>query len=152
MKQDQQPDARFTTMVDLYGIPMDFPKLDFCRAPLDPEERVRCLEEALLDDMERRFPQVHARQRLIPYIQLHEFEALLFADIGKFGEVLTPRDSRPCNRLNLHVGDVILHGPFDRPDAQAQRIRRYPEARGGKPSWQLRGEEGRRRDNCPRSV
>jgi hypothetical protein len=76
MKQDQGRDARFTTMVDLYRLPTDFPGYDECRKGADPFVRVRCLEEKLRDDV--------GDYRFIPYIQLHEFEALLFADVNAF--------------------------------------------------------------------
>jgi len=76
MKQDQNPDAWFTTMVDLYALPPDFPDYDICRRYSDPIQRVECLEERLGQDLSHR--------RFIPYIQLHEFEALLFAEPKRF--------------------------------------------------------------------
>lgn len=71
MKQDQQPDAWFTTMIDLYALPDDFPGFEDCARRGNPTERVECLEERLAQDL--------AHRRFIPYIQLHEFEALLFS-------------------------------------------------------------------------
>jgi hypothetical protein len=76
MKQDQGKDARFTTMVDLYQLPDDFPGYKECRGHGDPLLRVRCLEKKLLDDV--------SDYRFVPYIQLHEFEALLFSDVNAF--------------------------------------------------------------------
>ncbi len=69
-------DAVFTTMFDLYALPRDFPGFDEAARLADPYARVRHLEQALRDDLGQR--------RLIPYIQLHEFEALLFSDPEKF--------------------------------------------------------------------
>jgi hypothetical protein len=68
--------AAFTTMLDLYGLPADFPGLPDVVRLQDPYARVLHVENALaaaIDD-----------SRLIPYIQLHEFEALLFSDPAKF--------------------------------------------------------------------
>ena len=65
MRQDQAANVRFTTMVDLYRLPPDFPGWDNCNKRTDPFARVRCLEEALGDDV--------GDQRFVPYIQLHEF-------------------------------------------------------------------------------
>jgi Domain of unknown function (DUF4276) len=76
MKQDQREDAWFSTMVDLYRMPPDFPGWERSRTIPDPVERVSFLEKEFLSAMEHR--------RFVPYIQLHEFEALLFADPGKF--------------------------------------------------------------------
>lgn len=71
MKQDKNPDVRFTTMFDLYRLPEDFPGYDEASSVADPYERVGVLENALSQDV--------SDHRFIPYIQLHEFEALLFA-------------------------------------------------------------------------
>jgi Domain of unknown function (DUF4276) len=79
MKQDRGSDARFTTMVDLYRLPDDFPGNDECRRRGDPFLRVRCLEENLQGDIND--------YRFVPYIQLHEFEALLFSDVSAIGNV-----------------------------------------------------------------
>ena len=84
MKQDQNPDAWFTTMVDLYRLPTDFPGYAACQAIPEPRRRVECLEGHLARDVTERFPDDTGQQRFIPYIQLHEFEALLFSDAAKF--------------------------------------------------------------------
>ena len=68
--------AVFTTMFDLYALPEDFPGFAEARRLNDPYERVASLEAALSADV--------GGHRLIPYLQLHEFEALLFSDPAKF--------------------------------------------------------------------
>lgn len=51
MIEDQNSDARFTTMFDLYRLPTDFPNYkDAARIP-DPYRRVTALEEALGEDI-----------------------------------------------------------------------------------------------------
>ena len=76
--QDRNADARFTTMFDLYALPEDFPGYEAAMREMDPYVRVGHLEDALRDDISDR--------RFVPYIQLHEFEALLFADPTKLNE------------------------------------------------------------------
>lgn len=76
MKQDGAPDSWFTTMIDLYALPSEFPGLEESRHQIDPYVRVSSLENRFGEDIS--YP------RFIPYIQLHEFEALLFADPDKF--------------------------------------------------------------------
>ena len=76
MKED--PTAWFTTMVDLYALPADFPRRLEAAEIKDPHERVEFLEAAwkasvCTDDL----------WRFIPYIQLHEFEALLLVEPQK---------------------------------------------------------------------
>lgn len=72
LKQDDHPECRFTTMFDLYALPEDFPGFGEATRLSDPYARVRRLEESMADDI--------ADSRFIPYIQLHEFEALILAD------------------------------------------------------------------------
>lgn len=71
LKSDNHAEARFTSMFDLYRLPDDFPGYDTARICTDPYEKVRILEEALGEEIGDR--------RFVPYIQLHEFETLLFA-------------------------------------------------------------------------
>ena len=78
MREDQNADARFTTMFDLYALPGDFPGYEAAGQARDPYARVRRLEDALGEDI--------SDQRFVPYLQLHEFEALLFADPEKLEE------------------------------------------------------------------
>lgn len=69
--EDDNADSWFTTMLDLYRLPEDFPDFDEARRFTDPLARVRQLEEAFGTDI--------AYRRFVPHLQLHEFEALIFA-------------------------------------------------------------------------
>lgn len=73
MKQDSHPEARFTTMVDLYALPPEFPGWSEARKQTIPREKVRVLEAALATEL--------GEPRFLPFIQLHEFEALLYCDL-----------------------------------------------------------------------
>ena len=69
LKEDST--AWHTTLIDLYGLGSGFP--DYAEAKLlAPYERVARLEKA--------FSARINHPRFLPYLQLHEFEALLFAD------------------------------------------------------------------------
>ena len=59
-------------MFDLYALPRDFPGYATAARASSPYERVRILEGFLRDDI--------SDWRFVPYIQLHEFEALLLCD------------------------------------------------------------------------
>jgi hypothetical protein len=76
MKEDQRPDAFFTTMFDLYALPADFPGFAEAGRLSEPLARVAALEESFRQDINH--------QHFIPYIQLHEFEALILSDPSKF--------------------------------------------------------------------
>ena len=71
-REDRNPDARFTTMFDLFRLPNNFPGYEEAKRTPDPYQRVQTLEDALRDDI--------SDWRFVPYIQLHEFEALLLCD------------------------------------------------------------------------
>lgn len=76
MKEDQNSDAYFTTMFDLYALPEDFPAFKQAKQYQSPYEQIIILEAGLAQDIKH--------PRFIPYIQLHEYEALLFSDPAKF--------------------------------------------------------------------
>ena len=86
LKHQKADDVFFSTMIDLYALPKDFPGFSAAE-PLRnrPRDRVDSLETAFAKDV------ADERSRFIPYIQLHEFEALLFADISKFETVYEGR-------------------------------------------------------------
>jgi len=76
-KEDRGNDAYFTTMVDLYALYCDFPGREEAEeVRFDPYMRVSALE--------RSWQEENADDRFIPFIQLHEFEAYLLADVSRF--------------------------------------------------------------------
>ena len=69
MKQERkQSDVFFSTMFDLYALPAEFPGYNEAQKCSDPYEKVGTLEGALGTDI--------GSPRFIPYLQLHEFEAM----------------------------------------------------------------------------
>lgn len=78
-----------TTMFDFYAMPNDWPGR--ARASEMPQGRKGdYVERALLDDLAAFAGEDFRRDLFIPYVQMHEFEALLFTDVGAMGEVLGP--------------------------------------------------------------
>lgn len=75
-------EAYITTMFDFYALPDNFPKYDDAKRYTDPYKKVKLLEDAFKDEVRN--------SRFIPYIQLHEFEGILFSDIFAMDEVLRP--------------------------------------------------------------
>lgn len=72
IREDKDPGCYFTTMFDYYALPEDFPGFSEAQKLSDKYEQVEAIENALRKDI--------SSSRFIPYIQLHEFEALIFAD------------------------------------------------------------------------
>ncbi|OEF97733.1 DUF4276 family protein [Desulfuribacillus alkaliarsenatis] len=108
---ERDTDAWFTTMIDLYGLPKGFPGLntltntqteneqyvdilnssDKSDNNTDPYEIVRYIEDAVAKDMNH--PQ------FIPYIQLHEFEALILTEPLKFSSYFFKKETA-IDKLN----------------------------------------------------
>jgi hypothetical protein len=71
--QYQGPDYRFTTLWDFYGTPDNFPGFATARAAAPGIDRGAIVEANLA---------AHFREaRFLPYVQMHEFEALVLAAI-----------------------------------------------------------------------
>jgi hypothetical protein len=71
--------AVVTTIIDLYGLPKDFPgksATDYPATGTGPQ-KASFLETRLAADINER--------NFIPYLMVHEFEALLFTDPTRFG-------------------------------------------------------------------
>jgi hypothetical protein len=74
------PNAIVTSLIDFYELRTDFPGYAFSQTIIDKNARV--------DYLEQQIASVITDNRFIPYIQLHEFEGLLFADIRGFNYII----------------------------------------------------------------
>ena len=95
----------FTTMFDLYALPNDFHGYSDAKSKANCYETVQLLEEAFSNDINF--------YRFIPYIQLHDFEALVFcgldyllieypdmiSEVESLRRILTGYDNNP-ERIN----------------------------------------------------
>lgn len=68
-----------TTMIDLYRIPSDFPQKYTLAKTHKGMQKVIILEDGFKQDIDR--------ENFLPYLQLHEFEALLFSDVSMFSKL-----------------------------------------------------------------
>jgi len=73
MKEDAHREARFSTMLDLYALPANYPGRQEAERKSKPSDRVLEMENALASEFGDR--------RFIPFLQLHEFEAFLYCDL-----------------------------------------------------------------------
>jgi len=84
----RERDSRTCTMMfDYYALPSDWPGRKTAQE-LSWKYRAEHIEAALLNDLAEHMGSEFHRDRFIPYVQLHEFEAVLFSDVRKFAEVL----------------------------------------------------------------
>jgi hypothetical protein len=84
-----EPDAFVTTFIDYYGLysKYQFPGWDNAHMIADKSNRIQALEQSMLQDID---PSL--QHRFIPYLQLHEFEGLLFNDINIIYSQIPPGD------------------------------------------------------------
>ena len=77
----QEPEAIVTTLIDYYGIPenYNYPGWNEARITPDKSLRMNLLENAMHQSISGNW-----QHRFVPYIQLHEFEGLLFNDVKIF--------------------------------------------------------------------
>lgn len=74
------PTAFFTTMFDYYGLPSDFPGHHEASRATSPANKAGAIEKALLADVAATLGDTWMPKHFVPYVQMHEFESLLFAD------------------------------------------------------------------------
>ncbi|MBI4860478.1 MAG: DUF4276 family protein [Candidatus Riflebacteria bacterium] len=123
--------VRFTTLFDLYRLPDDFPRLEIHLSTADTLRRA--------DDLEQEMGAALSDPRFIPYLQRHEFEALVLASLDSMDTLLDAEDdlegleslreslagsnpediddgeeSAPSKRLADHIPGYVktLHGPL----------------------------------------
>jgi len=91
----QDPGCVTTTIVDYYGLPQDGDGAWPGRreaARLDNARRAEAVEAALLADLEEHFDP----RRFMPFVMMHEFEALLFSDCAAFSRAIGRPELQPA--------------------------------------------------------
>jgi hypothetical protein len=78
----EETDAIVTTLVDYYGLPLNFPSHQESLLITNVYERLSFLEEAISKDIQTILNRPIIN--FIPYLQLHEFEALCFSSFKGF--------------------------------------------------------------------
>jgi hypothetical protein len=102
-----------TTMIDYYGLPGDFPKIQNFQGTAS-RERARALEMALEEYL-------NFGSRFLAYFMVHEFEALLFSQPAILSEVMNVPSS--CFKLQeirdrFSTPEEINDSPETRPSAR----------------------------------
>ncbi|MBR8536636.1 DUF4276 family protein [Carboxylicivirga sediminis] len=145
------PNLIVTTLIDYYGLKKEhgFPKWDEAHTKVDRAERMSILEQGMLEDIDE-----NLRNRFIPYIQLHEFEGLLFSKIEAFDECFEENEFNDYNYLvettNTDNPENINDGATTAPSKRLKRIiKGYKKPLYGS---MIAEEIGLRtiRDKCPR--
>ena len=82
-------DAVVTMLIDFYRIKdsYQFPGWEEAKSLVDSQDKMNGLFQDMLNDMPEEL-----MNRFVPYIQLHEFEGLLFSDISAFRNNFMPAE------------------------------------------------------------
>lgn len=98
----KEHDVYVTTLIDYYGLysKYQFPGWEKSLAVVDKYKRMDLLESAMSQDIEDGI-----RHRFMPYMQLHEFEGLLFNDINIFYEQIPKEELVGINELKQTFRD-----------------------------------------------
>jgi hypothetical protein len=84
----QRQDTYLTLFVDFYGIKKDWPGLQEAKHQTGPNNKANKINNATKEQVESLFGDHGANWRFIPYISMHEFEALLFSEPQILSELL----------------------------------------------------------------
>ncbi len=95
-----------STMMDYYALPADWPgRVDSAAIPWN--QRAAHIEAKVSQEIEKIMGGSFNPKFFIPYVQLHEFEALAFADVEKLASVTAPLSCYSSDDLRQRFQDVL---------------------------------------------
>ena len=90
----QRRDTYLTLFFDFYGLKKDWPGFDDSKQQTTPCNKATKLNIATKKQVTELFKNFDAERRFIPYVSMHEFEALLFSEPLKLAEQLNVSQSK----------------------------------------------------------
>jgi len=90
----QRPDTYLTIFVDYYGLKNDWPGIEEAKHQTMPSAKAGAINSATQNKVNELYGNNDADRRFIPYVAMHEFEALLFSDPEKLAVQLGVSQSR----------------------------------------------------------
>lgn len=109
-----------TTFFDFYGLPEDFPGKAEAKLLSNIEDKRQKVERSLVEQLEHHITR-DAMQRFIPYVQLYEFEGLLFSqptsiasEIGETGLAESFTNIRGQFATPEHINNSSMTAPSKR--------------------------------------
>ncbi|NQS96872.1 MAG: DUF4276 family protein [candidate division Zixibacteria bacterium] len=117
IKQFSATDNYFSSMIDLYKLPRGFPGNAEAQTIRDKFSRISFLEDKLKTDIN------HPRNQFMPYLQLHEFEAILFSKPDAF-KYKYPFDDSKVNELKAEIETFTNPELIDDDNPPSKRIKK----------------------------
>jgi Domain of unknown function (DUF4276) len=84
----QRSDTFLTLFVDYYGIKSDWPGLEESKKQPSSRRKAEIFNRATKDQVNKLFGDYNSDRRFIPYVAMHEFEAILFSEPKKLADQL----------------------------------------------------------------
>jgi len=134
VSQEKGQDVFFTTMIDLYALPKDFPGWGEAeKLRTTPYDRVKELENHFAADVH----DPHGRPtRFIPHVQLHEFETILFcrpqAFSSFFGDCKKQVEQLERISGDFKCPELVDDGETTAPSKRIASV--FPDYLGAKPT------------------
>ena len=114
-----------STMVDFYGMPSNWPGRAHTSTLLTASDRAQAIEDALLKEVLNEMGTNFNPNRFVPYVMMHEFEAMLFSDCGSFASAIgnsTLTDRFQAIRDGFGSPEDIDDSPVKAPSKRIEKI------------------------------
>lgn len=124
----QRSDTYISTMFDYFRIDSKWPGKEIVfekinsGTSLASTEKADILENAMFDKIVEEFATQGAKKRFIPYIEMHEFEALLFSDPQTLANNLGVRLSKIQEALGANGPEDINDDPDKAPSKRLEAL------------------------------
>jgi hypothetical protein len=110
-----------STIFDFYRLPDDFPGYCDAKKCNDPYSKVMFLEKSLQDDVDK------DGVSFLPYLSLHEFEALLFSNIEVIEKHFFDKNIKPLMDAALHYPNPELINEGEQTSPSKRILQCVPE-------------------------
>jgi hypothetical protein len=119
----QRSDTWVTTFVDYYGIRGDWPGYAESKAQTTHVRKAEVMNAATAREVARLFPLGNTTKRFVPYVSMHEIEALYFSDPVILAEKLGINLGRICSILKeCGEPEKINDSPHTAPSKRLQAL------------------------------
>ncbi len=134
-----QGNVLVTTLIDFFKLPTDFPGYS------EDSKRIDDIEEAIVNDF-------NELPNLIPYIQRHEVESLMYSSMDGFEFVMDEQDqlSKAQEIIDMYPNpEDINNSPATAPSKRLMNIYNYDKTGDGEMIFEMVGIDAML-DKCPR--
>lgn len=98
--------AYCTTFLDFYGMKSDVPGRSEATSKVDHKNKKQIVEDAIFAAVQERVGD-DALRRFKPYVQMYEFEGLLFSNVEKMSFRLSNGDSKIEQKIQSEFGKIL---------------------------------------------